>query len=126
MPGGRRPGAGRRPVHIDPIELEKLSSIHCTDEEIAGFFGVSARTIRNKRKHPEYAAAMERGKAKGRISLRRSQWKAAEKGNASMLQFLGKQVLGQRDVTPVELSGPNGKDLKISWEVINEIVNKKG
>jgi len=120
--GGRRPGAGRRPVHIDPIDLEKLYSLHCTHEEVAGYLGKSVRTLRNKLKSPEYRQAMERGKAKACISLRRQQWKCAEKGNPSMLQFLGKQILGQREVTPVELSGPKGKELKIPWGAICEIL----
>jgi hypothetical protein len=33
--------------------------------------------------------------------------------------------LGQRDVMPIELSGPNGKAVKISWEAIDEILNNK-
>lgn len=66
---------------------------------------------------------MNRGRAKGRISLRRAQMKLVEKGNAAMSIWLGKQWLNQRDVTPIELSGPNGKPTKISWEVINEIIN---
>ena len=32
-------------VKIDPVELEKPCSMQCTDEEIAAFFGVSARTL---------------------------------------------------------------------------------
>ena len=38
-----------------------------------------------------------RGKAKGRISLRRSQLRILEHGSAAMGIFLGKQYLGQRD-----------------------------
>ena len=41
---------GRKPVHIDLVELEKLSTLHCTDEEMAGWFGVSTRTIESRRK----------------------------------------------------------------------------
>ena len=36
----------------------------------------------------------------GKISLRRSQWRLAEK-NVTMAIFLGKQYLGQREVTEV-------------------------
>jgi hypothetical protein len=121
--GGKRKGAGRRPVHIDLVQLEKLCSIQCTDEDLAGIFGVTTRTIENKRKKPEYAEAMTRGRAKGRLSVRREQFKLLERGNPSIAIWLGKQYLGQRDVTPIELSGPNGKQLKISWEVIDEILN---
>jgi hypothetical protein len=35
----------RPQAKIDPIELEKLCAMQCTDEEIAAFFGVSTKTI---------------------------------------------------------------------------------
>jgi hypothetical protein len=123
MHGGNRPGAGRKTIFIDLAELEKLCSLHCTDEDIAAFFGVSVRTIETRRKKLEFAEAMSRGRAKGRISLRRAQMKLVEKGNAPMSIWMGKQWLNQRDVTPIELSGPNGQPVKISWEAINAILD---
>ena len=57
MLGGVRARAGRRPVKIDLIELEKLaSSLMCTDEELAAFFGVSVRTIETRRKQPQFSS----------------------------------------------------------------------
>ncbi len=123
MRGGSRPKAGRKAIPIDLIELEKLCSMYCTDEDIAGFFNVSVRTIESRRKKPDFTEAMNRGRAKGRISLRRAQMKLVEKGNAPMSIWLGKQWLNQRDVTPIELSGLNGNPVKISWEVIREILS---
>jgi len=125
MKGGRRIGAGRRPVHIDLIELEKLCSIQCTDEDLAGFFGVTTRTIENRRKKSEFREAMERGRAKGRVSVRRAQFKLLEKGDAGTAKWLGKQYLGQRDITPVELTGANGKPVELSLEVLDAIVALK-
>jgi hypothetical protein len=122
MPGGVRPGAGRKPAKIDLIELEKLCSLQCTDEEMAAFFGVSTRTIENRRKQPKLAETMNRGKAKGRISVRRGQMKLLESGNGTMGVWLGKQLLGQRDVTPIELSGPNGQPVQFSLQAIDAIV----
>jgi len=124
MRGGKRDGAGRKPAEIDLSEVEKLSVLHVTDEEMGGFFGVSIRTIQARRKTPEFAEAIARGRARGKISLRRCQLKAAEAGNAALLIWLGKQILDQRDVMPVELSGPNGQELKISLEVVDAIVQK--
>jgi len=40
---------------------------------------------------------LTKGRAKGKMRLRQLQWQAAEKGNTSMLIFLGKQMLGQMD-----------------------------
>src|SRR5579872_6128517 len=82
---------------IDLTELEKLCSLQCTDEEIAHWFGVSTRTIERRRLEPEFAAVMDRGKAKGRISVRRLQMKLLDEGNATMGVWLGKQILGQMD-----------------------------
>lgn len=122
MPGGVRPRAGRKPVKIDLGELEKLCGLQCNDEEIAAWFGVSARTIEQRRKQPQFAEVMRRGKAKGRISVRRAQMKLLEAGNGLMGVWLGKQLLGQRDVTPIELSGPNGQPAQFSLEAIDELL----
>jgi hypothetical protein len=122
MNGGSRPGAGRKPAKIDLTELEKLCSLQCTDEEIAAWFGVSTRTIENRRKQPKFAEVMSRGKAKGRISVRRAQMKLLESGNSVMGVWLGKQLLGQRDLTPIELSGPNGQNLQFSLEAIDALI----
>jgi hypothetical protein len=65
---------------------------------------------------------MARGKGKGRVSIRRAQMKLLEAGNATMGVWLGKQYLGQRDVTPIELSGPNGSAVKFSMEAIDAIL----
>jgi hypothetical protein len=122
MGGGIRSGAGRKPAEIDLIELEKLCSLNCTDQEIAWWFGVSVRTIESRRKQRQFAELMERGKVKGRVSVRRAQMKLVERGNAAMAIWLGKQLLGQRDVTPIELTGHNGQPVQFSVEAIDAIV----
>jgi hypothetical protein len=38
--------------------------------------------------------------------------------------WLGKQFLGQRDVTPVELSGANGGPLQITLEAVDAILTQ--
>lgn len=82
---------------INLAELEKLAAMQCTDEEIAAWFNVSTRTIERRRKSPVFAETIVRGKARGRISLRRAQRKILEQGNATMAIWLGKQYLGQAD-----------------------------
>jgi hypothetical protein len=90
---------------IDLAELEKLCGLQCTDEEIAAWFGVATRTIERRRRVRKFADVMDRGKAKGRISLRRQQMKLLESGSASMGIWLGKQILGQTDEIRHEISG---------------------
>src|SRR5438309_11746775 len=106
MKGGKRSGAGRKPVHIDLEELPKLCALQCTDQEIAGFLGVSIRTIERRKKSAAFAAIMERGRARGRVSLRRSRWAIAAKGNATASIFLAKNLPGYKDSTSHEPSGP--------------------
>jgi hypothetical protein len=72
--------------------VESLAEIHCTIPEIAHILGVSTDTL-----HRRAQKSIDRGKARGKESLRRLQWKAAQKGNATILIWLGKNVLGQRD-----------------------------
>ena len=82
---------------IDLVELEKLCLLQCTDAEIAAWFGVTERTISRRRKIKKFADVMERGKMKGKISVRRMQMKLLENGNATMGVWLGKNILGQTD-----------------------------
>lgn len=84
---------------IDKVGFEKLCGLHCTKNEIAGFFDVSEDTIERfcKREYKEgFAAIYAKKSALGKISLRRAQFKLAEK-SAVMAIFLGKNYLGQRD-----------------------------
>lgn len=122
MSGGKRTGAGRKPVAIDSVELEKLCTLQCTNEEISAWFNCSIRTIEKYAKKPEFAEVMARGRAKGRISVRRTQMKLMESGSAAMAIWLGKQLLGQRDITPIELTGSNGSAVKFSMEAIDAII----
>ena len=123
MTGGRRFGAGRKAIKIDLVELEKLCMLQCTDLELAEFFGVSSRTIENRRKQPHFAAVMNRGKAKGRISVRRAQMRLLESGNAPMGIWLGKQLLGQRDVMPIEVRG-NDQPVQISLQALDDAIER--
>lgn len=87
--------AGRPKKEIDYEVVEKLASIQCTQDEIANFLGLSVRTLQ---RDEEFCRLYKKGMDNGKMSLRRTQFKIAEKGNASMAIFLGKQYLGQRDV----------------------------
>ena len=107
---------GRKEVQIDLTELEKLSALHCTDEELADWFGVSTRTIENRRKRPEFEQAMQRGRSRGRISVRRAQMKMLETGNATMGIWLGKQLLGQRDTITNQHVGSGGGPIELAMK----------
>lgn len=92
---------GKKGNSINKEQFEKLASMMCTGEEIASFFNVVYDTI-NKWCMQEYGDTFVHTIKKfndvGRVSLRRIQFKIAEK-NSSMAIFLGKQYLGQTDKT---------------------------
>src|ERR1700745_1931897 len=89
---------------IDVEELEKLCAMQCTDEEIAAYFGVSARTIERRRKVEGFRETIERGRAKGRMSVRRQLFRLSNNGNLGATIFLAKNLLGYRDVMATEHS----------------------
>ena len=90
---------GRPRKEIDNKIFENLCGLQCTLEEIAGVFDCSADTIERwcKREYGEtFADVYKKHSAKGKTSLRRTQFKLAEK-SAAMAIFLGKNYLGQKD-----------------------------
>jgi hypothetical protein len=84
---------------INKVEFEKLCGMQCTQEEILGWFDITDKTLtawckRTYRMSFSEIYAIKR--EKGKISLRRTQFKLADK-SAAMAIFLGKQYLGQSD-----------------------------
>ena len=112
--GHQGEGGGRPPFEINYDDVERLGKMKCTQEEIAAFLGCSVDTLtRDEKFCGIYKRAMENGK----MSLRRRQWEAAEAGNTTMLVWLGKQYLGQRDKQEVtgENGGPQKTEQVIRW-----------
>lgn len=112
----------RKKIPIDLIELEKLGAMVCTLSEVAAWFGVKRQTIDNrmadtKTKYkfgPEgikytFREIFEQGKGKGTVNLRRQQMQGCERGNPTMLIWMGKILLGQKD--ELALTGKDGKEL---------------
>ena len=103
--------AGRPKKEIDYITVEKLANIMCTQEEIAAYLDLS---IRKLQQDDEFMRVYKKGIDKGKMSLRRYQYKAAEAGDKTMLVWLGKQYLGQRDKNEIENSGST--TLTVKWD----------
>ena len=106
-------------VEIDEDQFKKLCGIQCTLDEISAWFKCSPDTIERwcKREFSMgYAEAYKIWSADGKISLRRTQFKLAEK-NVAMAIWLGKQYLGQRD--NVDMSIETAESAK-EVEALNE------
>lgn len=90
---------------ISKRDFERLCGLQCTKSEICYWFDVTDKTLENWCKRTYNAGFSEVFALKrqyGKISLRRAQFKLAEK-NAAMAIFLGKNYLGQTDA-PEDLS----------------------
>lgn len=95
---------GRPKKEINKEQFEKLCGIMCTLSEIAGIFNCSEDTIERWCKETyktTFAETFKIYSASGKASLRRMQFKLAER-NAAMAIFLGKQYLGQKDSVDYE------------------------
>jgi hypothetical protein len=104
----------RPKVKIDLAELEKLCVMQCTDDEVAAFFGVSTRTIERRRQVKKFNDVMERGRAKGRVSVRRNLFRLANNGQIAAAIFLSKNLLGYKDYVNSELTGAAGGPIQIA------------
>lgn len=93
---------GGRPAAIEPDAktlktIAGLGEIQATTRECAAVFGVSHQTfIATMQRHPIIAETLDQGREKGKTSLRRTQFRLAQK-NAAMAIFLGKNYLDQTD-----------------------------
>lgn len=113
---------GRPNAEIEISEFEKLCELQCTKEEICGWFGISDKTLDSwcKRTYKEnFSVVFRQKRGKGKISLRRSQWRLAEK-NANMAIWLGKQYLDQKD----HIETTNGGEIEVKMRALADIIEK--
>jgi hypothetical protein len=93
-PNGRPPT-----IEIDWKLFEQLCFIQCTQSEIASFFKITHDSLIahvEKNYGDSYSSVYKRFSDGGKSSLRRTQFRLAEK-NTAMAIWLGKQYLGQSD-----------------------------
>ena len=104
----RKANSGRPRVTWDEAQwrqIDGMCAIQCTESEIAGVMNVSTDTLERIVKDEwgiNFAEYYKQKSDKGKMSLRRLQWKSAEAGNVAMQIFLGKQMLGQKEKAEAE------------------------
>lgn len=125
---------GRPKVEIDKKIFEQLCKLQCTEREVASVFECSEDTV-NEWCKKNYKS--ERGKRMtfsdvrsmyadaGKVSLRRMQWKHAER-SSDMAKWLGKQYLGQSEhVETVLAAADEAKDDALSTS-LRELAEELG
>ena len=89
---GYEVGRGNRKKVVTPEDVYKLAAIGCSDSEIARWFDIADNTLKYN-----FSEIIAKGRDDLKNSLRRAQIKLALSGNAVMLIWLGKNLLGQSD-----------------------------
>jgi hypothetical protein len=132
---------GGRPPKLNPDDatlkqLGGLGRIQATTKECAAWFSVTEPTfLKFLTDNPQARDIYEDGKGQGLTSLRRTQFRLAEK-NAAMAIFLGKNYLGQTDkqehqhtgagggpIQTVDLTGVSDDDLRRLNEVLGVVTD---
>jgi hypothetical protein len=109
-------------IVITTEAIKRLAMLLCTEEEAAGFFGISVSKFKkllatDRKVRKAWRVGMESGK----ISLRRKQMRLAST-SAAMAIFLGKNYLGQQDKVSNEISGKGGKPVEFTGAIRVEFV----
>ncbi len=121
--------AGGRPSEIENIDLNQVfvfGKFKATYETMADFYGVSERTIKRYMadEEGEFCHHYKKGLADCKLKLSEAQMKLAiEDGNATMLVWLGKQHLGQKDKSEVDQVNTN-LNTELSKEEKKEALNR--
>jgi hypothetical protein len=92
---GYEVGRGRNKRVVVPKDVYELAAIGCNDREIARWFDMDENTLRYN-----FKDILDKGREDLKASLRRAQLRLALSGNATMLIWLGKQILSQQE-TPI-------------------------
>jgi hypothetical protein len=83
---------GRNKVVIPEEEVAQLSQYHCTNKEMADFYGVPLQTFMDN-----FRDIIDKNRIITKQRLRKAQLDLALKGDRVMLIWLGKNILGQAE-----------------------------
>lgn len=106
--------AGRPKLQLNETDIHDLAAIGCTQDEICSLLGCNPTTLRDK-----YSAVYEKGNNVMRESIRRKRLKIAmddtHKMQASMLMFLSKVVLGEKEYSVIDSPRDTPEDSTITF-----------
>ena len=85
-------GRGMNKRVIFPDDVYKLAAMGCSNMEIARWFSMKENTLRDN-----FRETLAKGREDMKQTLRQAQIRLALSGNATMLIWLGKNMLGQTD-----------------------------
>lgn len=109
---------------FDWNQIANMCEIQCTQAEIAKVMGCEENTLRAACKRDnkkDWAQFYAEHRAAGCISLRRSQWKKAITNlDTTMLIFLGKNMLGQKDKVENDVNMSGGQTINVDLSALSK------
>jgi hypothetical protein len=111
-------------VKIDWKQVENLLMAGCSGVEIAASLGIHENTLYKRCKDDlkvEFVAFSQQNKAKGDCLLKAKQFESAIKDkNTPMQIWLGKQRLGQKEKTDLEINSVSKLHIEVPKKPDNE------
>ena len=90
-------GMGRPVKNINKELLRELSGLNCSYAEMSRLIGVAESTLTRR-----YAQVIKEGRETVKTSLKRKQYEVAMNGNPTLLIWLGKIIVGQKEKVETE------------------------
>lgn len=108
----------RPKIEFDLKQVELCGKCRASNETMAEWFECSKKTIdRNMKNNDEFCLAYKRGFSGTKLKLSEKQIDKALSGNVTMLIWLGKQYLGQKEPRYMDLEDPN-QTVDFEFEVV--------
>ena len=99
----KQPPTAGHPFEIDYSQIEDMAEWGFTEAQMGAWIGMGEEGFRKRKgRDPLLASAIEKGRGQGEGSLLKTQYDIAKEGDKTMLIWLGKQRLGQRDKQEVD------------------------
>lgn len=105
----RGPKTKHKADKIDPEECTKLAAMGCNMQEMADFFSCSVDTLERN-----FADAINLGRSKGRISVKRKLFEKAMTGDLGAIIWWGKNFAGMSDKLETKQEIKSGLTIEFS------------
>lgn len=118
---------GRPKANIDWHKVDNLLKAQCDGVGIAGILGVSPDTLYRACQEEHnigFADYSAQRKSEGKELLRAKQFDSAMSGDKTMLVWLGKQYLGQRDKTENENKNTDVQQIIVKSQDEADLINE--
>jgi hypothetical protein len=91
-------GRPKKELAFPVAKIKELASYGCTDSEIASVCEIDESNLLRR-----FAPLLKQGREGFKSEIRKMQWKRMREGSDTMLVWLGKVVLGQKESTEIRL-----------------------